>query len=230
MATTPPVSGQQPPTGEENDELSEGSHIHQVEHVGAALDKSAIVGPLAFLLLLGAVLYTFTEYYRSSQNALSEKEVPKLTHVVDEVQGWRRMNYVAAAVMLLMFAVIVVGMMWYRRVRAERARQLDSVYWGLCLSSLASVPIFVLYRRRRRRQDEVRRQMKALAKNPPKTRLFVIWGAILLLVSGLVWYRRRAHARHLARKKDRMKIQTRPGHQTVVPDEKRDVADLRPRT
>ncbi len=194
-----------------------GSHIHHVEHVGSVLDKSAIVGPIGFLLLLGTLVYTFKEWYLKTQATEDQQAIPRLAHAVEEVQGWRRANYLAAGVMLATFAMIVLGMMWYRRVRAERAGYHESVYWGMSGASLLCLVFFILWRRKMRRHDAIKRQMKLLGKKSSKTKIMVTWGFILVILIGLIWYRRSVHLRRLAKKNEKLKLAVdKPEHQTVV--------------
>ena len=212
------AEAEQSPQQKSHKTSSHDTHAHHVEEVGNAIDSSWIAAPFGLFILLGMLAYSVKGYYEKSQDTgVDEEAIPRLAHVVWEIQGWRRSNYLAAGVMLVTFSMLVLGMMWYRRVRAERAGRHENIYWGLSAASVVCLVFFILYRRRMRNIRSVRDQMKFVAKNPSKARLYVTWGLIVTLLIGLIWYRRRIHARRLAKKQEKlMRIRSNADHQTVV--------------
>ncbi len=214
-----PTSSANAPASTKQDNASSAASGNFVDELDPAIGPSpgqdgfgglSLFGLCAVLVLIFGTVVVFTETFKKKPTS-EQAEVPRLAHAVQEVQGWRRGNYIAAAIMVAMFALILFALMGYRRVRAERARQMDTVYWGLTISSFVALVLFILYRRRERKRSAMRKQMKMLSKNPPKQKILIVWGLFALIVIGLLWYRRRLHARRLERKKKKKLKQLQAG-------------------
>ncbi len=135
---------------------------------------------------------------------VGETDVPRLAHVVEEIQPWKEANYIAAGVMLMTFFAMVLGMITYRRVRAQRARQLDPTFWFLCAMSVLSGILFVLYRMRERKRHRARQAVRGMT-TPSRISEVALFASLLLLMVGLLLYRRYTHSLHVAARRRRKK-------------------------
>ncbi len=120
--------------------------------------------------------------------------LPRLVHVVEEVQPWGKGNFVAAGIMTLTGAGIILGLISYRRVRAERAAQLDATFWLLCVMSITSGVFYTVYRMRQRRRAAARRALRNVLRNPSRLKEIIVYSSLAVLVVGLILYRRYARA------------------------------------
>ena len=173
------------------------------------------------LSMLGGVTYMFVDWYRKRELKLEAMETPRLVHAVDEVQGWRKANYIAVVIMAFTGAGVMLAAVFFRRYRAEKARNLDSTYWGLAISSIFTLGLYILYRIRQRRRKALRKALEYAAKHPSRLKHKIIGALLVIFTVGLLWYRRRVHALHIKRKKTHMES-IRPadnGHIEVMPKE-----------
>jgi len=148
-------------------------------------------------LAIGVGFHTYQEMHSHAMKP------PKLAHVVQEYQGWRKPNMLAFGVTVVMGLIIVGSLNVYRRMRAERARGLDSTYWGLVTFTGFMFVAWIFKRKRARERNALMRAMKAAGKNQTYLKEKLIFAAVVLLSSWLLWYRRKMHLRHLAKKKAR---------------------------
>ena len=212
----PPASSASPASGAASGETSEEEEEDAVEDVASALDSMMdgeqdpdtkasanryAARALVLIVCLGAFTWMATDYWTKKEAQLQESELPRLAHRVDEFQGWRRPNLVGFVIMTFFGAGVVMIIGYYRRVRAEKARRHDSVFWFLSSSSLLSLAVFILYRRRERRRSAARKAMKYAARHPSRIKHYFVGTCLVLIVLGLLYYRRRMHAKHMAKRK-----------------------------
>jgi len=99
------------------------SSAQTIDAIGAGAPSVIIV--LLILLIFGRLISLINETSTHKEQAV------QLAHVVEEVQDWRTQNVVAIFVMVITAVAMAGGMIYYRHVRAKRARYLDSTYWGM---------------------------------------------------------------------------------------------------
>ncbi len=202
-----------------------------VEVAGSAIDSAmgeadetkeknpnrAILVAVVVTVLLGGLTYLFIDWYRKKELRIEAADVPRLVHVVQEVQGWRKVNYISAFIMFLTGAAVMLAAVFYRRYRAEKARRHDGVFWFMSTSSILSGVLFVLYRIRARRRKALRKALEYAARHPSRLKHKIVGALLFFLVFGLLWYRRRIHALHIKKKKSHMTetMQTKKDTQEV---------------
>ncbi len=176
---------------------------------------------IILVVLFGGLTYVFTDWYRKKELRIESQDTPHLAHAVNEVQGWRRANMLAVFIMFITGAGVMLGAVFYRRFRAERARTLDGTYWFLATMSIVSGFLYFIYRIRQRRRKALRKAMEYAAKNPSRLKHKIIGGLLIILIIGLLWYRRRMHALRVKRKKAHILLKKEKDvqNQEVIPQE-----------
>ena len=161
--------------------------------------------PAVLVLCLGVGV---AKYFKDQEQLIREPTLnqPRLAHVVGEYQGTRRINLIGGAVMVLTGLGGMLSMMVYRRVRIEKARQHDSMFWFLAMMSLFFGCIFTIWRWRRRRQDAVRSALDAMARstnNMTRYSAFTVPAIPIVMFLYLLYYRNQKHKTHARRRKAR---------------------------
>ena len=161
--------------------------------------------PAVLVLCLGVGV---AKYFKDQEQLIREPTLnqPRLAHVVGEYQGTRRINLIGGAVMVLTGLGGMLSMMVYRRVRIEKARQHDSMFWFLASMSLFFGCIFTLWRWRRRRQDAVRNTIAQMAKTTndmTKYSAYTIPAIPAAMFLYLLYFRNKKHNIHARRRKNR---------------------------
>ncbi len=161
---------------------------------------------LPTILCLGILISLHYHFAHKEAKMVATYHGPRLVHVVNEIQGFRKINLIGLAVMVLTGVGLLGTMILYRRQRVQLARRHDAIFWMLSSWSLALGVVFTIQRWRRRRQLAAQRSYRAFWRTPEKilTYLTFTLPIIPLACCGcLLWYRRRQHLRHLERRRQR---------------------------
>ena len=161
--------------------------------------------PAVLVICLGVGV---AKYINDQEQLIRDPTIdqPRLAHVVGEYQGTRRINLIGGAVMVLTGLGGMLAMMVYRRVRIEKARLHDSMFWFLAMMSLFFGCIFTIWRWRRRRQDAVRSALDAMARstnNMTRYSAFTVPAIPIVMFLYLLYYRNQKHKTHARRRKAR---------------------------
>lgn len=151
------------------------------------------------LLLGGAFLYVI-ESWKWSQEQRAMGSIPRLAHVVEETQGFRKPNLLGLGIMFLSSAFILFGTVYFRRYRHVMAKKHDTVFWMLSALACFFTTVFLFHGYRRRRETATRalaRKMSSKTSYAP----YYAGGSFLATLLGLLWYRRRKHIQHVKRRK-----------------------------
>ncbi len=177
---------------------------------------------VVIVILFGGLTYLFVDWYRRKELRIEAQDVPRLAHVVNELQGWRKVNIISFFIMFLTGAAVMLSAVFYRRFRAEKARRHDGVFWTLSSMSILSGFLFILYSIRRRRRKALRKAMEYAAKHPSRLKHKILAVLLFVVVVGLLWYRRRIHRMHVQKKKAHIEAKRRNQIQEVdvIPQEK----------
>ena len=160
------------------------------------------------VILVGCLAIGCVKYLSEEERLIKDptQNMPRLAHVVSEVQGTRRINLIGGAVMTLTGIGGLLTMMVYRHIRKEKARVHDSMFWFLAMMSLFSGCLFILWRWRRRKHDAVRNALHDIARTAAqrnKSLALAMPAVSVLLVLYLLYLRRQSHVAHQQRRKRR---------------------------
>ena len=170
---------------------------------------------MLFLAFFLGVVYGAVETWKTRTMIQAQKEVPRLAHVVQETQGFRRINYIGLIIMVLSGACVLMGMMGYRMLRASRARRHDSMFYFLATLSVGLGIFYLASCVRRRKESSFKRALRSVRYE----RRFVDYLPVLLIFSfvGMLIYRRYSHQVHMKRKRARAKhISDRNAQQHIM--------------
>jgi len=193
------------------------SALGMIERIGSALDsglgegkgqvangpdgyqpgwnrRTFVLGGLFFLVAFGFIT-TYRAHYEH------EVAAPRLAHVVQEYQGWRKPNIIAFVLTVVVGIGIAGSLTCYRHMRAERARALDNTFWGMVMASVVMTAMWVFQRKRARDRNALERAYRAAAKNRGYSREIGIAVTLILMAVYLVYHRRQAHLRHVNKRK-----------------------------
>ncbi len=161
---------------------------------------------LPTILCLGVLVSLHYHFAHKEARLLATYHGPRLAHVVNEVQGFRKVNLIGLGVMVLTGTGLLGTMVLYRRQRVQLARRHDAVFWMLSSWSLALGVVFTLQRWRRRRQLALARSYRQFWRTPEKILTYLTFSLPVIPLACfafLLWYRRQQHLRHLQRKHER---------------------------
>lgn len=187
-----------------DDVMDEGGGKEEEESSGGFGISIPVIPTILCLGILIALHYHFTQ---KEAKLLTTHQGPRLVHVVQEYQGFRKLNLIGLAVMTLAGSGLLMTMILYRKQRVELARKHDAVFWMLSSWSLLLGVIWTIQRYRKRRQLIAQASLRNAWKRPE---MYARWATYalplipILIFAWLLWYRRKHHLEHLKRKRERL--------------------------